>query len=361
MPGRLPGFGGSLHEALYVPSGPAEPIDRSLRPGGGAWQYPTYGEAMTFSTLSSEPGRQLTTLETATRRLSGHEVPDAPGSGPAGDSRRGDHLLEVARLDLHEAPHHTRYLASDRAPSVTHRIALHSEGDRSNRVIRVLQAAPGVEIGRLPTGPDADGPPGSVEGWDVLAVDTVDVASRPLVEEACALGLPIVVGADLPVRFTPARDATIVSGAASGAGLAAALAISMLPPSAEPLKARLAWTVAGGAPPAGGPAQGSRGGAGGGPAAPGRSGGDLSRAGRIPVGRLGGEPPSLAGCGLLPGPHRLAMEGGPGRPRVPWRRGRRVPGPRCLGRGEIPRCGVLRIGHSGRRAGRLPAGRRRAR
>ena len=32
MPGRLPGFGGSLHEALYVPSGPAEPIGGSLRP-----------------------------------------------------------------------------------------------------------------------------------------------------------------------------------------------------------------------------------------------------------------------------------------------------------------------------------------
>ncbi len=112
-------------------------------------------------------------------------------------------------------------------------------------MIRVLQAAPGVEIGRLPTGPEADGPTGSVEGWDVLAVDTVDATSRPLVEEACALGLPVVVGADLPVRFTPAPDATIVSGAASGAGLAAALAISMLPRSAEPLKARLAWTVAG--------------------------------------------------------------------------------------------------------------------
>lgn len=112
-------------------------------------------------------------------------------------------------------------------------------------MIRVLQTDPLVEIGRLPTGPDSDGPLGSVAGWDVLAVDAVTAASRPLVEEACALGLPVVVAAQLPARFTPAPNATIVGGAASGAGLAAALAMSMLPRSAEPLKARLAWTVVG--------------------------------------------------------------------------------------------------------------------
>ena len=32
MPGRRPGERRSLHEALYVPSGPAEPIDKSLQP-----------------------------------------------------------------------------------------------------------------------------------------------------------------------------------------------------------------------------------------------------------------------------------------------------------------------------------------
>ena len=31
MPGWMPGIGGSLHEALFVPSGPAESIDESLR------------------------------------------------------------------------------------------------------------------------------------------------------------------------------------------------------------------------------------------------------------------------------------------------------------------------------------------
>jgi len=128
---------------------------------------------------------------------------------------------------------------------VTRRIALHTEGDRSNRLIRVLQAVAGIEVGRLPTGPDSVGPPGSLAGWDVLGVDAVTGASRPLVEEACGLGLPVVAAADLPHRFAADPDATIVGGAGSGAGLAAALAMSMLPRSAEPLKARLAWTVAG--------------------------------------------------------------------------------------------------------------------
>ncbi len=32
MPGRMPGIGGSLHEASFLPSGPAEPIDESLQP-----------------------------------------------------------------------------------------------------------------------------------------------------------------------------------------------------------------------------------------------------------------------------------------------------------------------------------------
>lgn len=153
--------------------------------------------------------------------------------------------METARLGLHEAPRRTRHLAPDGAPSVTHRVALHTDGDRGNRVIRVLQTDPGVEIGRLRTGPDSEGPPGSVAGWDVLAVDALTAACLPLVEEACDLGLPVVVAADLPARFAVAPDATIVGGAASGAGLAAALALSMLPRSAEPVKARLAWTVAG--------------------------------------------------------------------------------------------------------------------
>ena len=55
----------------------------------------------------------------------------------------------------------------------------------------------------------------------------------------------MVVAADLPPGFPAGPDATIVGGAGSGAGLAAALAMSMLPRSAEPLGARLAWTVSG--------------------------------------------------------------------------------------------------------------------
>ena len=153
--------------------------------------------------------------------------------------------MEVAHLALREASSLTGNLASDRARSVTHRIALHSDGDRNNRVIRVLQADPGVEVGLLDTRPDTGKPPGSVAGWDVLATEAVTGASHPLVEEACALGVPVVVAADLPARFVPGPDATIVGGAATGAGLAAALAMSMLPRSAEPVKARLAWTVAG--------------------------------------------------------------------------------------------------------------------
>lgn len=112
-------------------------------------------------------------------------------------------------------------------------------------MIRVLQTDARVEIGRLPIDPDSGRPPGSVAGWDVLAVDAATGASRPLVEEALALGLPVVVAADLPPGFAAVPEATIVGGAGSGAGLAAALAMSMLPRSAEPLAARLAWTVAG--------------------------------------------------------------------------------------------------------------------
>lgn len=109
----------------------------------------------------------------------------------------------------------------------------------------MLQADPRIEIGRIQTDPDADGPPGSVAGWDVLAVDAVTGTSRPLVEEAVALGIPVVVAADLRPGFAAVPEATIVGGAGSGAGLAAALAMSMLPRSAEPLGTRLAWTVSG--------------------------------------------------------------------------------------------------------------------
>ena len=109
----------------------------------------------------------------------------------------------------------------------------------------MIQADPGVEVGLLDTGPGAEGAPGSVAGWDVLAVEAVTGPSHPLVQEACALGLPVVVAADLPTRFAAHPDATIIGGAGTGAGLAAALALSMLPRSAEPFRARLAWTVPG--------------------------------------------------------------------------------------------------------------------
>ena len=129
---------------------------------------------------------------------------------------------------------------------MTRRIALHAEGDLRNRVIRVLQTERGVEIVLLGGEPGDDGQalPPPVETWDLLAVGAVTAATRPLVEQARAQGLPVVVGADLPVHF-PTGDATFVSGAARGSGLAAALATSMLPEGAQALETRLAWTVAG--------------------------------------------------------------------------------------------------------------------
>ena len=132
------------------------------------------------------------------------------------------------------------------APSVTLRIALHAEGDLRNRVIRVLQTERGAEIVLLGGDPDHDSQesPPPVETWDLLAVGAVTAATRPMVEQASARGLPVVVAADLPVHF-PTADATFVSGAARGSGLAAALATSMLPRDAQALETRLAWTVAG--------------------------------------------------------------------------------------------------------------------
>ena len=129
---------------------------------------------------------------------------------------------------------------------MTYRIALHAEGDLRNRVLRVLQTEPGVEIVLLGGDPNDDSQetPPPVETWNLLAVGAVTAATRPLVEQACDRDLPVVVAADLPVHF-PTGAATFVSGAARGSGLAAALASSMLPEGARALETRLAWTVAG--------------------------------------------------------------------------------------------------------------------
>lgn len=129
---------------------------------------------------------------------------------------------------------------------MTHRIALHADGDLRNRVIRVLQSERDAEIVLLGGDPDHEGQelPPPVETWDLLAIDAVTAATRPLVEKALAQGLPVVVAADLPVHF-PTGDATFVSGAARGSGLAAALAVSMLPGGAQAFETCLAWTVTG--------------------------------------------------------------------------------------------------------------------
>ena len=84
----------------------------------------------------------------------------------------------------------------------------------------------------------------SVVGWNVLAVDNLAEAYLPRILEAAENGIPVVVGADLPVRFS-APDSPFVCNASNGAGLAAALARYMSPEDAPHLETRLAWTVAG--------------------------------------------------------------------------------------------------------------------
>lgn len=111
---------------------------------------------------------------------------------------------------------------------------------------KALLAEPGIELRRLreePNGQRTD-PAALVSGSDVLVVDAVSHVSRPLVDEAVSLGIPVVVADELPARF-PVSGATFVTRTRSGAGLAAALAMSIVDASTPPLETRLAWTVPG--------------------------------------------------------------------------------------------------------------------
>lgn len=130
--------------------------------------------------------------------------------------------------------------------SVTSTIALHVAGAPGNRVRKALLAEPGVELRLLVE--EANGQrtdqASRVSGSDVLVVDAVSHDSRPLVDEAVSLGIPVVVAGELPARF-PVSGGTFVTRTRSGAGLAAALAMSIVDATSPPLETRLAWTVPG--------------------------------------------------------------------------------------------------------------------
>ena len=130
--------------------------------------------------------------------------------------------------------------------SVTSVIALHVAGPPGIRVRKALLAEPDIELRLLHEEPGLRGAGSTplVSGSDALVVDAVSDASRSLVDEAVSMGIPVVVGDELPARY-PVSGGTFVTRARSGAGLAAALALSMVDPSAPPFETRLAWTVPG--------------------------------------------------------------------------------------------------------------------
>ena len=129
---------------------------------------------------------------------------------------------------------------------MTARIALHVDGDLGRRVMRVLLAEPDVEVGLFHGDPVLDRTVSvtTVAGWDALAVGAISEASRSVVGEASSLGIPVVVGDELPTGY-PAKGSTFVGGVLTGSGLAAALAMSMIEPGVRPVESRLAWTVPG--------------------------------------------------------------------------------------------------------------------
>ncbi len=129
---------------------------------------------------------------------------------------------------------------------MTTRVALHLSGGVALRASRVLLAEAGVQVGFLSDDSGHEGTDSilSVAGWDALAVSGVSEASDPHVKEALASDIPVVVGTHLPDGY-PVGDATVVTGAALGSGLAAALALSIADPNGEPVDTQLAWTVSG--------------------------------------------------------------------------------------------------------------------
>ena len=129
---------------------------------------------------------------------------------------------------------------------MTARVALHVDGGLGRRVMRVLLAEPDVQVGLFHADPGLDRtvPVTAVAGWDALAVSTISEASRSVVDEASSLGIPVVVGDQLPAGY-PVGGNTFVGGVLTGSGLAAALATSMIEPGVTPVESRLAWTVPG--------------------------------------------------------------------------------------------------------------------
>ena len=125
-------------------------------------------------------------------------------------------------------------------------IALHSPGPPGNRVLKALLAEPDLEIRLLheQAGADGAGVASGVSGCAALAVDAISNGSRGLVADAVAGGIPVVVGDELPARY-PVSGGTFVAGARTGAGLAAAVALSMVATSTRPVATSLAWTVPG--------------------------------------------------------------------------------------------------------------------
>ena len=129
---------------------------------------------------------------------------------------------------------------------MTSTIAVHVLGPPGIRVRKALLAEPDVELRLLH---EEQNVPGSelasrVPGSDVLVVDSVSRISRPLVDEAVSAGIPVVLAYELPAGF-PVSGGTFVTRTRSGAGLAAALAVSVVNGSTVPTETHLAWTVPG--------------------------------------------------------------------------------------------------------------------
>ena len=129
---------------------------------------------------------------------------------------------------------------------MTIRAALHLEEGLASRVTSVLLAEPEAQIGLFGQEPGRPRthPVSTLAAWDVLAVSAVTDETRTAVDEALEHGLPLVVGADLP-RDYDSGDGVVVEGARSGAGLATALALSLVGSSNPPVESRLAWTTSG--------------------------------------------------------------------------------------------------------------------
>lgn len=129
---------------------------------------------------------------------------------------------------------------------MVHRIALRLDDPLARRVRRCLLDEQGVEVGLLVDDPGDGSIPvaATLEGWDALAVDRISDDSRRAVDRALERRIPVVSGGDLPAWNHP-DGGTLVAGALTGAGLAAALAASAAPDGPPPAETQLAWTVPG--------------------------------------------------------------------------------------------------------------------